>query len=537
MGRKNRFFRYITNINREGLHSYVLSRSYFLYSISIHPFIRQLRYRLVGLLHGYRFQDDIVRLSQLEYLCEEIYRGSHSIKSKSENQEVESLLSRAKEYLLDEEFVEEGLLLLKKARSLDPDNPSLLKVYGDYTRNVHLVIGFIKGLWDEAQIATIELERRRYSNSCFNPFESPTKVLEQTWAGNIGHLGLLAKLIQAKQLRLMPENNHVLLVSRAANNCYLDYLDPFPEINVLPREMYKKFHDSCFLPYSERLDMWETNHGYENLYSILNRVEREWQSKRLPPLLTIESNHKEKGLRVLEDLSIPADAWFVSLHVRSGGSGKNNLRDGRNCDIDSYIPAIQAITDAGGYVFRMGDPSMKPLPELPQVIDYALSPHKSDWMDVFLWACCRFFIGTNSGPTMIPPTFGVPQLWTNATPFAMCSIPFANSLMIPKLWYSQSEQRLLSFSEMLDCPAGWCERRTIGDDLVLVDNSAEELEAGVKEMLELTRDGIQDYQYDIVKDPSNPLQMKLDEIREKYKTFGKLPVSRTFLNKYADLIN
>jgi putative glycosyltransferase (TIGR04372 family) len=138
---------------------------------------------------------------------------------------------------------------------------------------------------------------------------------------------------------------------------------------------------------------------------------------------------------------------------------------------------------------------------------------------------------------MIPPTFGVPQLWTNATPFAICSVQLANTLMIPKLWYSKAEQRLLSFSEMLDCPAGWCERRTFGDDLVLVDNSAEELEVGVREMLELTRDGIQDYQYDIVKDPSNPLQMKLDEIREKYKIFGKLPVSRSFLNKYADLIN
>ena len=108
--------------------------------------------------------------------------------------------------------------------------------------------------------------------------------------------------------------------------------------------------------------------------------------------------------------------------------------------------------------------------------------------------------------------------------------------MVPKLWYSRAEQRLLTFSEILACPAGWSERRTLGDDLVLVDNTADELADGVREMIELTQDGIEEGQYDIVKDLSNPLQLKLDQIRETYKTSGKLPVSRSFLKKHAGLI-
>lgn len=533
MHRRNRFQRYIHNINREGFYGYFSSRLHFLYSTLVHPLIRRLRYQLVGLLYGHRFTDDIVKLSQLEYFCEEIVGqdifGQFQLRSK----EVDSLLKLANDYLSDKKYVE-GLSLLDRARSIDEGHPVLLKLYTDYAEQIHFENG-VGGLCDRAQTARLELQKRQYGESCFKPFDPSVKVLEQTWAGNIGHLGLLVKLIQAKQLGLLPNRNHILLVSRAANNCYLDYLRSFGEIKFIPKESYKKSYDYCFLPFSENLDMWETNNGYENLYLVINKIEESWKLEKRPPLLSIKPDHRERGLRVLEDLNIPADAWFVSLHVRSGSSGKNNLRDGRNCDVDSYIPAIKAITDAGGYVFRMGDHTMKPLPEMPNVVDYALSPYKSDWMDVFLWACCRFFVGTTSGPNFIPPSFGVPQLWTNATPFALCSIQFPNSLMVPKLWYSRAEQRLLTFSEILACPAGWSERRTLGD-VVLVDNTADELADGVREMIELTQHGIEEGQYDIVKDLSNPLQLKLDEIRETYKTFGKLPVCRSFLEKYADLI-
>lgn len=517
----------LNNIKGEGFFLYFSSRI-------ISRVIKRLRYQFIGLLYGHRYYYDPVILSQLEYFCGEIAKQTAARKASLLNKEVKSLLEEVRNCWSNEAYVE-SLPLLDKARTLEPNHPDLPGLYELLSHYIYEEIGLYDGLCVKLQVVALEFKKSQYAESCFTL--GSTKIMYPIWTGCIGHQGSLAQFIQAKQLGLLPKDNYVVLVNSPANNCYLSYLSSFQGFNIITGKDAKEFYNrACFIPFFEDLGIWELKNGYKDSYSSISIIGEKWKSEKRSPLLKIKDDHREKGINTLEELNIPADAWFVALHVRSGFAFRKNLRDGRNCEIDSYIPAIKAITDAGGYVFRMGDSSMKPLPEMPNVVDYAISPYKSDWMDVFLWACCRFFVGTNSGPNVIPPSFGVPQLWTNAAPFAPCSITFHNSLMLPKLWYSQTKQRLLTFSEILSCPAGWCERRTIGDDLVLVDNSAEELEAGVKEILELTKDGIQEHQYEIVRDPLNPLQVKLDAIREKYNVAGRLPVSRFFLDKYAHLI-
>ncbi|WP_347239398.1 TIGR04372 family glycosyltransferase [Phormidium sp. FACHB-1136] len=543
MNIKNRLLKATFNIRKEGFKNYFLNRFLILSSRVSTPFSwtwRKFRYRLVGLIYGYKFDYDSVRLAQLECFCHELAAYSLSQNSKLQNirnMEVASLLKLSEDAFQRQNFAE-ALSLLDRASCIDAEYPSLAETYARYSEGIYLETGIFEDLHFRASLGALKSLKYKYYESCFfNPFGDSSKILDSVWTGAIGHLGLLAQFIQAKKIGLLPENNirYVVVSNRVANACYLSYLCSLGEIDVIHQNDYKYFYDYGLLPFCESLEVWQTKDGYEDLSSMLNKVYERWRSEKRSPLLKIESDHRERGLKVLEDLNIPADAWFVSFHVRSGSSGKNNRRDGRNCEIDSYIPAIKAITDAGGYVFRMGDHTIKPLPEMSNVVDYALSPYKSDWMDVFLWACCRFFVGTNSGPVVIPPSFGVPQLCTNVSPFAIFpSLP--NSLMIPKLWYSRTKQRLLTFSEMLASPAAWCERRTLGDDLVLVDNTPDELADGIREMIELTQDGIAEGQYDIVKDLSNPLQIKLYKICETYKAYGKLPLSRPFLEKYATLI-
>jgi putative glycosyltransferase (TIGR04372 family) len=103
-----------------------------------------------------------------------------------------------------------------------------------------------------------------------------------------------------------------------------------------------------------------------------------------------------------EKLGIPKNSWFVCLHVRESGfhgdkpeslSSKLN----RNPNILNYISAIKEITSKGGWVVRMGDNSMKPLPNMENVIDYPFTKYKSEFMDLCLIKNCRFFIGGQSG--------------------------------------------------------------------------------------------------------------------------------------------
>ena len=56
----------------------------------------------------------------------------------------------------------------------------------------------------------------------------------------------------------------------------------------------------------------------------------------------------------------------------------------------------------GGWVIRIGDSNLSPLPALANFFDYCRSEMRADWMDIFLLANCRFMLGTNSGPCFVP---------------------------------------------------------------------------------------------------------------------------------------
>ncbi len=115
--------------------------------------------------------------------------------------------------------------------------------------------------------------------------------------------------------------------------------------------------------------------------------------------------------RLLSDMGLPENASFVCLHVREGGyyGGKEGRgKEIRNANVHNYVEAIRSLTDRGYWVVRLGDKTMKPLPELSRVIDYALSEHKSDEADIYLVAHCEFYVGHNSGPWDAANLFGKP---------------------------------------------------------------------------------------------------------------------------------
>jgi putative glycosyltransferase (TIGR04372 family) len=173
---------------------------------------------------------------------------------------------------------------------------------------------------------------------------------------------------------------------------------------------------------------------------------------------------------------------------------------------------------------------MKALPSLPNVIDYANSECKSDWMDVFLWASCRFFIGTSSGPLSVPPTFGRPVLYTNACGIGI-NANFPNALMLPKLFWSKEKNRLLTFQEMLDGPMGWTVSRVLdGIDGELVDNSPSEIESAVVEMLDKLEKSFGKH------NDLSDLQKRFNSLRMRYGDTGQMAIAETFAQRHSDLL-
>ena len=94
---------------------------------------------------------------------------------------------------------------------------------------------------------------------------------------------------------------------------------------------------------------------------------------------------------------------------------------------------------------------MTPLPPLPGVFDYAVSPLKSDLMDVFLCAGARIVVGCQSGLHIVATSFGTPVVITNYLPAEGYMIGPAD-MIIHKTVYSERLGRRLTIRECCSAP-------------------------------------------------------------------------------------
>jgi putative glycosyltransferase (TIGR04372 family) len=308
--------------------------------------------------------------------------------------------------------------------------------------------------------------------------------------GSIGVYSVLDTYIKAGILGLRPPKKLVLLLSPRTvinNPCYLNYWrryvtvisDPLTIRNLSPLEKYltkKIFH---FVSFHDRI---------LNIVAAHKVVNRQWDVENRPPVLTLSTEDYENGWDCLKSLGVPEGAWFVCLHVRGSGwrDDGSSSENFRNCDIETYFSAIKTIVEAGGWVVRIGDPiSMTPLPPMENVIDYAHSDVKSDWMDIFCCAQCRFIIGTASGMWPVSSAFGVPLIMTNMLPTNLAFDFSSKDIFIPRLCWSIKENRYLAFRELLSFPVAVATSQFSYDRLGLKieENTEEDINVAVTEMM------------------------------------------------------
>ena len=297
----------------------------------------------------------------------------------------------------------------------------------------------------------------------------------------IGHLGRLDHHVKGEILGMVDRRTNVLLgaLEEFSNPAYVRYWERYFSLLTEPRTI------SLLGPISYRLQQpqapWRSTDGRKRQHPAFAReVQLRWEAEGREPLLELSAEHRGRGYELLRELGVPEGAWFVGLHVRDD----RDVRNLRNADIATYGLAIEAIAKRGGWVLRMGNPNMPPLPPCPNAVDYAHSAKREDWMDVFLWAEGRFFIGTLSGPQMIPSTFGKPVAITNCGP-----IPTAagtkDDILLPKQYRFDEEKRYLNLEERLFKCADQQSisvLKTMG--IRVIDNSPEELRDVAVEMMD-----------------------------------------------------
>ena len=234
-------------------------------------------------------------------------------------------------------------------------------------------------------------------------------------------------------------------------------------------------------------------------------------------------------------MGIPPGAWFVCVHNREGGYAPQFewANDYRNSPVADLIPAMEAIVARGGYCIRMGDSTMQPLPAMHNVIDYIHTPFKSDWMDIYLSANCRFFFGTSSGLYCVAGIFGRPSVQVNVTPIGCVLSQFPQDISIPKM-IRDAAGRLVPFGELFADEASSFRnsREFAARQMTHVNNTPEEITEVVTEMMD---------RLDGAAGPSAEDQALQTRFRSfvtpaHYSFYSGATVGTAFLRRHRDLL-
>ena len=269
----------------------------------------------------------------------------------------------------------------------------------------------------------------------------------------IGHLAVEPDcLLKEQALSLIRGRKWILLApaGRVANEHLLSYWEPH---FIVIRSGLK-----CFLIANmSRFGLMRHDVSqYARVHNVAQdsfRICSKWDGRA--PLLSLKTEDCVWRESALNQLGLPEGAWFVCLHAREGGFSAidESNHSHRNSDIENYLPAIRLITSRGGWVVRIGDRSMKPLPVMNNVIDYAHHPLKSPRLDIILCASCKFILGSTSGICLVSSLFGIPAAIANMMPAADLWYG-PRDISIPKRIWSQDLRRYLSLEESLQYPNG-----------------------------------------------------------------------------------
>lgn len=347
-----------------------------------------------------------------------------------------------------------------------------------------------------------------------------------TYTYAIGHiciLGFYAKLSRLEQ-RTGLRNRLYIDPDKVVNPSLLSYVQE--DFEVTQKNYSPGSEGERFLRLEDPWLMMRSFGEWQYFYDGCIDIETRWEAESRGALLQLRHEDIENGRTQLAALGLPRDAWFVALHVR-----ETTLGEVRNAKILDYIAAIGEITRRGGWVIRMGDPTMTRLPQMENVIDYAHSYIRSDRIDVYLIGACKFFVGTNSGPLFAPGLFGVPCLQTNFAPL-MYSVPNSRDIVLPILFRLRRQERLLSFREILASPLVHAEYpKTIwGDEIEVVPNCSDEIAEAVNEMFD---------RLDRARPASGAASVNQERFLELCAELGlsfRTPVSERFLARHRDIL-
>ena len=222
------------------------------------------------------------------------------------------------------------------------------------------------------------------------------------------------------------------------------------KLNILPNFILRPFclliRSSFIL--SKGFRCGDTLNGERDICELLDRY---------PPTINLGKKFLDKGKKELFTHGIPNNAKVVCLISRDNSYLKQMYKvdvkkhDYRNNNINDFLPAAEQLTNYGYYVFRMGSTVNEKLnSNNKMIIDYANNGMRSDFLDIYLGATCKFCITTSLGFDNIPMIFRKPNLYINHAPLFWLRLERSDNIEVPAMYYSRKKDRNLNISEIFE---------------------------------------------------------------------------------------
>ena len=221
------------------------------------------------------------------------------------------------------------------------------------------------------------------------------------------------------------------------------------------------------------------------------------------------------------------DSKYLNEKIKNVDWKHHNYRD---FSVKHMVQALEKLGEQGISSLRMGElVSEKLNVGNNHILDYA-SFYRTELLDLYLSANCKFFLVSNTGVNGLPKIFRRPLAIINMTPL-FSFIYFNNiDLFIPKLVKNKQSQKILGFFESMSC-FGYTFTNPKAN-VEVVENTADEITDLVMEMNERIDGRWKETQ------KSEALQSRFwDTVTKKeYKRPEGLRIGSRFLEKYEHLL-
>lgn len=212
---------------------------------------------------------------------------------------------------------------------------------------------------------------------------------------------------------------------------------------------------------------------------------------RRPVPVRLHAAAAEEAARQARAHGIPADARLVCIHAREAGYKRGHeIQDtkpavgrddrARNARIESYLQAVDYLTQHGYTVVRLGDPTMTPV-DHPGVIDLATSPERTNLLEVYCLLRSDFIIAGESAYVNLIYLTNTPILVVNATEPVSAYPVRAPGLFLAKTVVDKRDGKALTSLDLLTLEY----QRQFRDTrrYLYVDNSPEQIRDAAEEMV------------------------------------------------------